>query len=257
MFDAITAELPPPRTSSLTCGGFFDVPSCTKTPRRNRRVDGRRNFLEQPRAGPEGHRRVQLAPRQNRARSSKPKSNSKTFTSCSNWARPNLKPPRSKSKRNLRRDLAKFFKELDTLELRVFLNGPHDKSNCIFSINAGAGGTEARTGRKCSRACISAGSNGAAGSGKSPTLCPGEGAGIKSVTMLIKGENAYGFCKAERGVHRLVRISPFDSNKRRHTSFSSVDVIAEIDETSSATSSFRRVNSASIPIVPAAKAART
>ena len=58
----------------------------------------------------------------------------------------------------------------------------------------------------------------------------GETAGLKSVTMLIKGENAYGFCKAERGVHRLVRISPFDSNKRRHTSFASVDAIAEIEE---------------------------
>jgi peptide chain release factor 2 len=60
----------------------------------------------------------------------------------------------------------------------------------------------------------------------------GETAGIKSVTMLITGENAYGFCKAERGVHRLVRISPFDSNKRRHTSFASVDTIAEIEEVS-------------------------
>jgi peptide chain release factor 2 len=57
----------------------------------------------------------------------------------------------------------------------------------------------------------------------------GEQAGIKSVTMVISGENAYGFCKAERGVHRLVRISPFDANKRRHTSFASVDVIAEIE----------------------------
>jgi peptide chain release factor 2 len=56
---------------------------------------------------------------------------------------------------------------------------------------------------------------------------------VKSVTLLIQGENAYGFCKAERGVHRLVRISPFDSNKRRHTSFASVDAIAEIEETSS------------------------
>ncbi|MEW6160609.1 MAG: peptide chain release factor-like protein, partial [Verrucomicrobiota bacterium] len=56
--------------------------------------------------------------------------------------------------------------------------------------------------------------------------------GIKSATLLIKGENAYGFCKAERGVHRLVRISPFDANKRRHTSFASVDVIAEIEEAS-------------------------
>jgi peptide chain release factor 2 len=62
---------------------------------------------------------------------------------------------------------------------------------------------------------------------------PGETAGIKSATLLLTGENAYGFTKAERGVHRLVRISPFDSNKRRHTSFASVDVIAEIEETSS------------------------
>jgi peptide chain release factor 2 len=61
----------------------------------------------------------------------------------------------------------------------------------------------------------------------------GETAGIKSATLLVTGENAYGYCKAERGVHRLVRISPFDSNKRRHTSFASVDAIAEIEETSS------------------------
>jgi len=61
---------------------------------------------------------------------------------------------------------------------------------------------------------------------------PGEGAGLKSITMLLQGENAYGFAKAERGVHRLVRISPFDANKRRHTSFASVDVIAEIEESS-------------------------
>jgi len=59
---------------------------------------------------------------------------------------------------------------------------------------------------------------------------PGESAGIKNATLLIQGENAYGYCKAERGVHRLVRISPFDSNKRRHTSFASVDAIAEIEE---------------------------
>jgi peptide chain release factor 2 len=62
---------------------------------------------------------------------------------------------------------------------------------------------------------------------------PGEGAGLKSITMRFQGENAYGFTKAERGVHRLVRISPFDSNKRRHTSFSSIDVIAEIEEDNS------------------------
>jgi peptide chain release factor 2 len=64
-------------------------------------------------------------------------------------------------------------------------------------------------------------------------VLPGESAGIKSATMLVQGDCAYGFCKAERGVHRLVRISPYDSNKRRHTSFASVDVIAEIAETNS------------------------
>jgi len=64
-------------------------------------------------------------------------------------------------------------------------------------------------------------------------VLPGETAGLKSATMVVTGEYAYGYCKAERGVHRLVRISPFDSNKRRHTSFASVDVIAEIEETSS------------------------
>jgi peptide chain release factor 2 len=73
--------------------------------------------------------------------------------------------------------------------------------------------------------------SGAVGKWKSPTRYPGETAGIKSATMLVQGENAYGFCKAERGVHRLVRISPFDSNKRRHTSFASVDTIAEMEET--------------------------
>jgi peptide chain release factor 2 len=62
-------------------------------------------------------------------------------------------------------------------------------------------------------------------------VLPGESAGIKSATLLVQGECAYGYCKAERGVHRLVRISPYDSNKRRHTSFASVDVIAEIAET--------------------------
>ena len=85
---------------------------------------------------------------------------------------------------------------------------------------------------------------------------PGESAGIKSATLLITGENAYGFCKAERGVHRLVRISPFDSNKRRHTSFASVDVIAEIEE-ETRRSSFRRPKSKWTPSVRAVRADRT
>ena len=130
----------------------------------------------------------------------------------------------------LTRDLAKFFKELDALELKLFLNGPHDKKNCIFTINSGAGGTESQDWAEMLSRMYTRWAEARGWEVEVTDALPGETAGIKSVTMLIKGENAYGFCKAERGVHRLVRISPFDSNKRRHTSFASVDTIAEIEE---------------------------
>jgi len=138
-----------------------------------------------------------------------------------------------KHQRELERDLIKFTRDLDALELKVLLIGPHDKNNCILSINAGAGGTESCDWanmllRMYQRWCESRG-----WPIEITDALAGDVAGIKSATMLITGENAYGFCKAERGVHRLVRISPFDSNKRRHTSFASVDAIAEIEETSS------------------------
>ncbi len=138
-----------------------------------------------------------------------------------------------KHQQDLERDLAKFTKDLEALELGVLLKGPHDKKNCILSINAGAGGTESCDWanmllRMYQRWCERRGWK-----AEVTDALPGEVAGLKSAIMLITGENAYGFCKAERGVHRLVRISPFDSNKRRHTSFASVDVIAEIEETSS------------------------
>ena len=131
----------------------------------------------------------------------------------------------------LERDLKAFARELDALELRVFLNGPHDRNNCILSINAGAGGTESCDWanmllRMYQRWCESRGWQ-----FEVTDALPGDVAGIKSVTAYMTGENAYGFCKAERGVHRLVRISPFDANKRRHTSFASVDAIAELDPT--------------------------
>jgi peptide chain release factor 2 len=136
-----------------------------------------------------------------------------------------------KVQQDLEKDLTRFIRELDAMELKVFLNGPHDRNNCILSINAGAGGTESCDWanmllRMYQRWCESRGWE-----VDVTDALAGETAGIKSVTLLVRGENAYGFCKAERGVHRLVRISPFDANKRRHTSFASVDVIAEIEET--------------------------
>jgi peptide chain release factor 2 len=133
----------------------------------------------------------------------------------------------------LEQDLTKFFKELDSLELKVFLNGPHDKSNCILSLNAGAGGTESCDWANMLMRMYQRWGESRGWKVDIEDVLSGEAAGIKSATLVITGENAYGFCKAERGVHRLVRISPFDSNKRRHTSFASVDAIAEIEETSS------------------------
>jgi peptide chain release factor 2 len=138
----------------------------------------------------------------------------------------------TKIQQELERDISSFFKELDSLELKVFLNGPHDKSNCILSINAGAGGTESCDWANMLMRMYQRWAESRGWEVDVTDVLPGEAAGIKSATILISGENAYGYCKAERGVHRLVRISPFDSNKRRHTSFASVDAIAEIEETS-------------------------
>lgn len=130
----------------------------------------------------------------------------------------------------LDRDLSRFAAETDALELRVLLAGPHDRNNCILSINAGAGGTESCDWASMLWRMYQRWAETRGWLVEVSDVVEGEVAGVKSVTLLIAGENAYGFCKAERGVHRLVRISPFDANKRRHTSFASVDVIAEIEE---------------------------
>ncbi len=116
-------------------------------------------------------------------------------------------------------------------ELGMLLSRPEDSKNAILSIHAGAGGTEAHDWadmllrmyrRYCERHNFAV---------EVTDVLPGETAGIKSATFIARGPNAYGYLKTERGVHRLVRISPFDSNARRHTSFASLDVLAEIDET--------------------------
>src|SRR4051812_27368833 len=135
-----------------------------------------------------------------------------------------------KLQHELDKDTGQLIKQLEAHELEVFLSGPHDKNSCIFSINAGAGGTESCDWANMLMRMYQRWVERRGWELEVTDALPGETAGIKSATMVIKGENAYGYCKAERGVHRLVRISPFDSNKRRHTSFASVDAIAEIEE---------------------------
>jgi peptide chain release factor 2 len=130
----------------------------------------------------------------------------------------------------LAKNIDTLLKEVDKLEFKTLLAGEFDKNNAILSINAGAGGTESCDWvgmllRMYTRFAERKGYN-----IKTTDILFAEEAGIKNVTVLIEGEYAYGYLKAERGVHRLVRISPFDANKRRHTSFASVDVIPEVEE---------------------------
>ncbi len=120
--------------------------------------------------------------------------------------------------------------ELDRIEIAAFLTGRFDRNSAILSIQAGAGGTESNDWADMLFRMYSRWAERRDYKLELMDVQPGDTAGISKATLLIKGENAYGYCKAERGVHRLVRISPFDSNARRHTSFCAVDVIAEITD---------------------------
>ncbi len=120
--------------------------------------------------------------------------------------------------------------KLDKLELASYLSGQHDSCNALLTINSGAGGTESCDWADMLLRMYTRWGEHAGYDVEVLDIMPGEEAGISSATIRISGPNAYGYAKAERGVHRLVRISPFDSNARRHTSFCSVDVIAEIED---------------------------
>lgn len=129
----------------------------------------------------------------------------------------------------LSRNIGLLVTGVEKLEFVTLLGGEFDKNNAIISINAGAGGTESCDWVSMLFRMYSRWAEIHKYNLKTIDVLAGEEAGIKNITALIEGEYAYGYLKAERGVHRLVRISPFDSNKRRHTSFASVDVIAEIE----------------------------
>jgi peptide chain release factor 2 len=123
-----------------------------------------------------------------------------------------------------------LLKELDGLELKTLLSGEFDKNNAFLTINAGAGGTESCDWADMLFRMYQRWIERSGFTSQVVDIREGEEAGIKSVTVLVSGEYAYGYLQTERGVHRLVRISPFDANKRRHTSFASVDVVPELQE---------------------------
>ncbi len=121
-------------------------------------------------------------------------------------------------------------KDLDKLELETLLSGKYDKNNAIVTLHPGAGGTESQDWAEMLYRMYCKWANSNNFTVKELDFLEGDEAGIKSVTFLISGLNAYGYLKGEKGVHRLVRISPFDAGGRRHTSFASVEVMPEITE---------------------------
>jgi peptide chain release factor 2 len=137
---------------------------------------------------------------------------------------------RDSSEREFTDSVESMVAELDQLEIASFLTGQFDRNNAILSIQAGAGGTESCDWADMLFRMYNRWAERRGFEVEVQDVQNGDQAGITKATLVIKGENAYGYVKAERGVHRLVRISPFDSNKRRHTSFCAVDVIAEINE---------------------------
>jgi peptide chain release factor 2 len=121
--------------------------------------------------------------------------------------------------------------QLDEFELRQFFSGENDRANAFVTIHSGAGGTESCDWADMLLRMYQRWIERSGFKSQTVDIQQGEEVGIKSVTLLVTGEHAYGHLQTERGVHRLVRISPFDANKRRHTSFASVDVVAEIADT--------------------------
>ena len=131
-------------------------------------------------------------------------------------------------------DMQSITEKVEALKLETLLRGPYDRLNAVLSLHAGAGGTEAQDWvsilyRMYTRYCTNRG-----WSIKELDYLAGDEAGVKSVTFEVEGDNAYGYLKAEKGVHRLVRISPFDAFGKRHTSFASLDVTPIFDEDTNA-----------------------
>lgn len=127
-------------------------------------------------------------------------------------------------------ELSKVEQAIDEMELARMLSGEYDRNSAIMFINAGAGGTEACDWTEMLLRMYRRWADAKGYTNDVVDFTPGDGAGFRSVTLTVSGENAYGYLKAENGVHRLVRISPFDANKRRHTSFAAVFVLPEIEE---------------------------
>jgi len=138
--------------------------------------------------------------------------------------------PDEELQEELGNELVEFQQKMGDFELQLLLSGPYDHNNAILELHPGAGGTESQDWGSMLLRMYTRWAEKRGFKVETVDYLPGDEAGIKSVTLSIKGHNAYGYLQAEKGVHRLVRISPFDSSGRRHTSFVSCDVMPEFDD---------------------------
>jgi peptide chain release factor 2 len=138
---------------------------------------------------------------------------------------------RAQAEKEVASEHERIVRRVEEVELRQFLSGENDRSNAFLTIHSGAGGTESCDWADMLLRMYQRWIERSGFTAQTIDIQQGEEVGIKSVTLLVSGEYAYGYLNTERGVHRLVRISPFDANKRRHTSFASVDVTPEIADT--------------------------
>ena len=134
------------------------------------------------------------------------------------------------SAKEVKESLRKLERDIDSLEFKSLMGGQRDMNNAILSLHAGAGGTESCDWASMLLRMYSMWAESNGYKTKIIDVLSGEEAGVKSIVMIVTGDYAFGYLKSEIGVHRLVRISPFDANKRRHTSFASVDVIPEVED---------------------------
>lgn len=130
----------------------------------------------------------------------------------------------------VRENMKSLRKDIDDIKIQTLLSGPYDKNNAILTLHSGAGGTEAQDWVAMLYRMFTRWAEKKGYALKELDYLEGEEAGIKSVSVLISGQYAYGYLKSEKGVHRLVRISPFDASGRRHTSFASAEVMPELDD---------------------------
>ncbi len=136
----------------------------------------------------------------------------------------------SELRSELQETISRLKKAVETIELAAMLSGDYDQNNAIVSIHPGAGGTESQDWAQMLLRMYTRWAEDRGFRVETLDLLPGDEAGIKSVTLLVSGLNCFGYLRSEKGVHRLVRISPFDASGRRHTSFASVEVVPEVDE---------------------------